>query len=479
MNERPKLANPVLDAIGHLIARADSWINPLTSFGTSRDRTTGAYFQIDAAIPDDELAGLFHGDDMARKIVSIVPREALRQGFKLTGEDTEGVKKVGDKAKALDVRNKVIEGWTWGRCLGGSLLLIGADDGAEDVTLPLNEETIRSLTFLTVYDKRRAFPSRYYETKGHPKFGQPEVYTLNGIEGGTSFVHESRCIVFRGAMTGDRERRQMQSWDYSVLQHCYKALRQFHANTNAAELLITDASQSVFKMRGLIAALASPGGKANLETRAALLDSTRSIARSVMIDAEGGEEYTKIPTQFAGVADMLDRSANRLAAASEIPVTILMGQAPAGLAATGDADVRTFYDRIRSEQENTVRPHLEKLIRLIRKAERVASPVGLAFEPLWQESPKERAERRKLVADADAIYIDREVYTPDECAESRFGGEAWSDETKLDLSLRKPPIAPLAGTGPAKPPTAPQGAPQTPPGPPAPANPPAAPKPVG
>jgi phage-related protein (TIGR01555 family) len=457
----------VLDKLARAIEKADGWFNPLTAFGTDRDKTTASYFATGYRISDDELSALYHQDDMAGKIVDIVPDEMLRLGFKLTGPEgsTQAVEKIVAKSKALGVRVAMRDGFSWGRLFGGCVMVVGAEDGRLAIE-PLDEANIRSITFLSHYDRRRAWPFTYYKDPTDPKFGQPEVWQLNGLSGGVTYVHETRTIVFRGARTADRERQQMQDWDYSVLQKAYSALRQFNTNTNAAELLITDASQAVFKMRGLLSALASPNGVANLQTRAALIDQTRSIARSIMLDVEAGEEFTKVPTQFNGVADMLDRSANRLAAAAQIPVTLLMGQAPAGLNATGESDVRVFYDRIKSEQENTLRPRLERMIQLIKLCEKVTVPITISFDSLWQETPKEQAERRKIVADTDAIYLTNEVVTPEEIAESRYGGEAWSAETKIDMSLREPGM-PLPGAlppkpAPASPGVAPGGAPPGP-----------------
>jgi phage-related protein (TIGR01555 family) len=140
-----------------------------------------------------------------------------------------------------------------------------------------------------------------------------------------------------------------------------------------------------------------------------------------MLDAEGGERYEKIATQFAGVPEMMDRAANRLAASSEIPVTLLMGQAPAGLNATGDTDLRIFYDRIKSDQANILAPILIQLVHVTALALGIRGEHGVIFPSLFQETPKERREADKLLADTDAIYLDREVLTPEEVRARRFG----------------------------------------------------------
>jgi phage-related protein (TIGR01555 family) len=439
----------ILEKVTRMLERSDGWVNQLTGFGTSRSRTAAAYFQADGRLDDESISAMYHHDDMAAKIVNIVPEEMLRLGFILDSEDKQAAERVRNRCRMLQLRSTFLDGMIWGRAYGGCVLWLGADDG-QDPNLPLKEDRIKSLAFIGLYDRRRCNPGLYYNDPRNLKYGRPETYRLSGFNGGETHVHESRCIVFRGARTGDREQQQLQGWDYSVLQNCVGPLRQFHTNHQAAELLMTDASQSVFKMRGLLAALAAPGGMNNLATRATLIDQTRSIARSVMLDAEGGEEFTKVATSFAGVPDMLDRSANRLSAASGIPVTLLMGQAPAGLNATGASDIRVWYDGIKSRQDNELREDLERAVRLVAISEKVRVPVTVAFPSLWQETPLERSTRQKLVADTDAIYITNEVYTPEECAENRFMGEEWSSETKLEREapelMTKPEPTSIEGT---------------------------------
>lgn len=403
--------------------RSDSWENFWTGFGTARDKTTAGTFNPNGRLTDVELTSLYHHDDIAGRVVDIIPREMLRQGFAVTcAADAAAAQTVGVRVKGLDVLKHVKAASTWGRLFGGALILIGADDG-QDPRMPLDESRIRSLTFLQVYDRRRAQPDTWYESGEDPKFGEPKTYRLTNYRtGSVSFVHESRVIRFGGATTGDYERWQNLGWDYSVLQRPYEAIRQFAQIYKAAELLMTDASQGVFKMRGLLSMIAA-GQLKDLQTRAQFLDMSRSLARAIMLDADGNESFDKIQTSFAGVGEMLDRAANRLSAATEIPVTRLMGQAPAGLAATGAGDTRSWYDTVQADREVDLKPRLVHLVRLIAISERLGDRVfGVVFAPLWQETPKERADRLKVEADTAAVWITNEVLSPEEVAIAQFSG---------------------------------------------------------
>lgn len=453
-----------LDKVFELGKRFDSWVNPFLGFGSSRDKAAQSSFALDAPILDIELSSMFNGDDMSAKIVSLLPSEAMRQGFEINSEDKDTAKAIKDRCDFLNADKHLVDGATWGRLYGGNVTVIGADDLGHAAT-PLREERVKGVNFLQNYDRRYALRHTRYTDPRNPKYQEPDVYHLQSLVGGSSYVHESRCFVFRGAPTDIQQRERLASWDLSVLQKCYTALRAFNTMHSAGEIMMTEASTGVFKMKGLLQMIAG-NQMNNLQSRAIMLDMSKSVARSIFLDADSNEEYSKQATSFANVPDMLDRAANRLSAASGIPVTLLMGQSPAGLNATGASDVRIFYDTVKTYQTAEMLPRLTKLVKLI--AISIGKPgfeFSIGFPPLWQETPKEESERKKLIAETDQIYINTDVLTPDEVALNRFGGADFSDEIKIDPKHRIG--SPLPKTVPGQPPPgmalAPRKAPPQPP----------------
>lgn len=411
------MSNPLSALVARAAGRVDGWFNTWTGLGTDRDKTRAGEFGSDLRISDPELTDLYKGDGIARKVVNVVPRETWRQGFTLESADVDTLRKIRHDVKRLNAQAVFLEAHIWARLYGGAVVFVGAND-SQNADSPLLEANVRSVSFLQVYDRRYAIPETWYKDPKHPKFATPETYRLTSLQGTSAVVHESRLVIFRGAHTDPLTRKVQLGWDSSVLQSAYDAIRAFWGNNKAVEHLVTDASQGVFKIRGLISQIAA-GDLKNLQTRAVLMDQSRSIARSIMVDADSGEEFTKIQTSFSGIGDVLDRSANLVAAVTEIPVTLLMGQAPAGLNATGDVDLRTFYDRIKSDQENEAKPRLERLIQLLRLTRRepgkpLPGEVEVKFPSLWQETPKERADREKAEAEKDAILISNEIASPEE-----------------------------------------------------------------
>jgi len=154
------------------------------------------------------------------------------------------------------------------------------------------------------------------------------------------------------------------------------------------------------------------------------------------------ETYTKLGSSVSGLDGLIDKFTLALAAVSNIPVTFLMGQAPAGLQATGQSDIRMFYDNIKSEQEDVLRPVLEKLIKIIMLSKeggfggRELEGWCIKFNPLWQMDDQEKAAMRKTVAEADQIYINTGVLDPSEVAIARFGGDTYSMDIFIEEESR-------------------------------------------
>lgn len=96
-----------------------------------------------------------------------------------------------------------------------------------------------------------------------------------------------------------------------------------------------------------------------------------------------------------------------LSGASRIPVTKLFGRAPAGLNATGESDLRNYYDYVDTLRENTLRPILERVLPVVCMSAWGVVPedLDIVFPPLWTPSAKEVAE----IAEKKAVAI-RDIF---------------------------------------------------------------------
>ncbi len=441
MNHASKMRDALVKFKTGAQMRLDTWTNPATGFGTGRDKTEYGFVLPNRILTDIELSALYHSDDMAARMIDVIPNEMLREGFSFETGDTDLDSALSAKFDEIAAPEKFVEGIKWGRCFGGAGLLIGADDG-QDAEQPLVPERAKDLTFLYAIDRRMLWPLSFYEDTGNPKLGQPKTYLVTTM-GGTSFdtkvCHESRLILFRGASTGIRERQQLFGWDLSVMQRAYDVLRSFNTGWKAVETLLTDGNQAIFKMTGLAEMLAS-GGEEILRTRMAAMDTYRSVMRALVIDADGKEEFERNSANFANIPDTLDKFMLRLSAAVQIPVTILMGQSPAGMNSTGDSDFRWFYDRIRAEQNTVLAPKIRRLVNVwirtqagqkYQAAAKASKALNIKFPNLWSDTPLVVAQRRLAIAQGDDVYVQNQGISPEEVALQRFQPDGFDKELIL------------------------------------------------
>lgn len=433
-------------------SKSDSWQNATLGYGTVRDKTVGTTFCPGARLDEQLLEDLYHNDDISRRACEKLPDEAMRQGFKVKLENADQAKAIEKACRAFDVRGLVATGGTWARAYGGGGIFMGCDDGQQDQSEPLDLTRIKSVRFMMPIEKRYLRPESWYEDANDPKFGEVKVFRVfqptvgqgNSVLPGslvatTLLLHESRLIQFRGARTGIIRRRQNLSWDDSVIQAMWDTLRMFATNWQSVNQLMSDASQGVMKIKGLMQMIGSGNG-APLLTRMALTDQQRSAGRMLMVDADG-EDFTRVPSQFTGIPELIRETSVRLAAAADMPVTKLFGIAPAGLNATGDADTRSWYDTVKGYRENYLTPRLERIVTILTAAQdgptggQVIEDPEIVFPSLWQLSPTEEATMRYTHAQADKIYFDCSAVTPEEIARTLVA-RGLPSELVVDLDAR-------------------------------------------
>jgi phage-related protein (TIGR01555 family) len=505
----------------------DSFKNELTGIGDwSQDKTFGGKrggpdFEV-AFLPGIACENRWRGSDLGGRIVETIPDEMTREGWDLTIQPSEGDGEPDDKEddfppeggdpmaaglappapknpkpipeadeesteqieeldgllEKLGAADAFWQALCYERAYGGGAILIGADDGMDDLSTPLNEDAVKSVRFLNPvsggWDGELVAWS-YYRDLNSPNYGMPEIYMLRNLgvpiasmpAPGSSYtpvspdasilgstknlgygplvqwVHESRLLVFPGISVSHRARVQMRGWGDSVFMRVDRVLSQYDQTWGGVANLLTDFSQGVLKVDQLSQMLGAnnKSGSKNLLTRARMLQMTRSISRILLIDKL--EDFSRDTASLAGIAETMQQFALRLAAAADMPVALLMGQAPAGLNATGASDIRFFYDRVAARQKKRLLPQLRRLIKLLMLSKE--GPTG-GVEPekwtvehnsLYQMTDLEKAQLRNTTAQTDQIYISQGVLSAEEVAASAFGGTEWSMERTIDFEGRQ------------------------------------------
>lgn len=424
-------------------------------------------------IPEIESRFILRGSDMAQRLVGKVVDEMFREGFHCRIADDKDASVAMDRAnREMGLQNSLIEAFKVKRAYGGCGLFLGADDGTKDLSLPLREDRIRTFDFVQPFSPLEMVPVTWYADPLRPKFGTPETYRLTPLDRPPGWspdqfslpiVHESRVLAFQGIVNwrGQIVYNVHPGWGDSIFVAAKQVLEDFEQAFGGASILMADFAVATLKLKGL-AELLSAGG-AELQTRAQALEDGRSTARVTIVDSE--EDFKRESTTVTGLPDLLDRMMSRLSACGDIPVSLLMGEAPAGLNATGDSDIRWWYGSVAAKQRNEALPPLERIMRLRFLAKnsvtkgKLPAKWSIHFPTLWRPSELELSTIRKNQSDADIAYINALVLTPEEVAQSRFGGEEYSTDTHLDSDLRAQMSTPDEETSAPPEPPSPDGAP--------------------
>lgn len=427
--------------------RLDGWGSVVMGLGSAlRDKVESFSFSGSARAWDNWTTNetAYQQDDIVAKIVDTFPTDATREGFKLGTGDTVTDKALGEDISKSGALEALKNSWKWSNLHGGGATWVIVDDGRRQDE-PVNWANIRRIISFRDLTSFEVSPEKFYEDPMQSNWGKPQLFRLEttGLQVGfstTTMIHESRLIKFRGVppRRTDETSPGRHWWGVSMLERANEPMRWSNLIYKATAHLVSDSAQSVMKIKGLAAMINANQGEQVLK-RLGIVDTGRSIARAIAIDAEG-EDFTRQPLQLSGLHEILTKSDSRLASSVGLPVTKLFGTSPGGMNATGESDLQGHYGNVSGAQADKLKPALDELIRFFVADK--SRPFGkvktwtITFNPLKKLSGTEEADRRNKIANTDKIYVDMGAVLPEEISASRFGPEGFSEETTIDLTLR-------------------------------------------
>lgn len=383
-----------------------AYLNTFLSVGNSRDRSAHTRATAPLILGQQQLEWLYTGDGFARKIIDVPAAEMIRAGYDIEGvEDDDLVMAALEDIGAMEIVAKALK---WANLYGGALIVALLDDGATDLTEPLNPERIRAVDQLRVYDRWQTSRMQKYTDPADRRFGKTAVYQISPLIGTPYQVHESRCIPVDGVDVPDRVRDENDGWGNSRLQQCWDQLTRFNLSHGWANSLLERAQQAIHGIPGLTDVLRSPGGTTLVQNRINAVDMARSVNNTIVIDA--AESYDLKSTSLAGVSDLIDRFSLALSAVTGMPEALLFGRAPGGLNSTGKADLENWHAYVGQMQRTVLLPILDQLVAWELYAQgRYTEDYLIEFNPLSVPSEKELVETRLNKAKIHEIYVNMQA----------------------------------------------------------------------
>ena len=423
-------------------ARKDAVFNVLSGLGTKsfdRNESTrpdkrGVFFD------EDHLDSLYHFHRLARRIIDRPAADTTRAGVEIVlkeANDPELFKKDFDRLGVQEARKEAQRLAS----LTGGAAIIPVFQGGGALEEPVDLESIRRVKYLRVVDRFELQP-RNYQDEDFDKigWGDPLDYSLTGAVT-TQTVHASRVIRFIGVKTRRRRGRQFYNgWGQPLLEAIWESLRDVSVILQAIGTAAHEWKYDVLTIGNLEALLTGNDGEPTLEFLQKRLDAismTRSAIRASLLDASKNETLTTNTLDFKGITEAFAVAQQALSADTHQPLTLMFGQNPAGFSSSDDNGMANWWAHVSDIQQDQHKPALETITKWIMASEK--GPTGgkqqefsVVFNPLDMPTEAETATTYKTTAEADAIYLDRSVLSPNDVRQGRFEGTEF--QTNLTLA---------------------------------------------
>ncbi len=297
---------------------------------------------------------------------------------------------------------------------GGCLVFI--DTGMRDPEilkspLILDPATFRkgSLKGFTVIDPINVTPGLYNTADPtRSDYYKPNTWYVLGKE-----IHASRFLYFAGKEAPLLYKPSYNFFGVSTAQLVFEYVENFQKNRDSASELLNKFSVSVFKT-DMSAALMG-GGTSDIDRRIQYFVRKRHNDGVFVMDKER-EDFVKVETPLSGITDIVRQSLELIAAVFRIPAVKYLGISPSGFNATGESDLKNFYSLIESLQEKQFADNLETVLNVLQldMFGEIDGHISFEFIPLNEEDSKIKADTEKVKADTLAVYVDRNLISPEE-----------------------------------------------------------------
>ena len=392
---RPRGAQPNTEAV----SVQDAFSNPLFRLGYGSQSPLEATEYPLTRMTDNYalLNSLYRDNWVVQNVVGIIPDDMTKKWFAPAGAvGPEHLKELERVQRVTALRERVNEGLRWGRLYGGAagLIMIRGQEGM--LGQPLELESIYPGTFQGLYILDRwqgVVPGMELVFEGGEPV--PAYYSITDARGNTvAKVHHSRLVRFTGRDLPFLERVAELYWGESEVEALYNDVVK-HDNVAANMAALTfRANVDTMEVQNLDQLFSVTSGEQ--QRRFWNVMQAQSVMKSNfgMQLVNRGDQIKTTQYTFTGLQEVYDSMCLDLSGASRIPVTKLFGRSPAGMNATGESDLRNYYDYVDTLREAKLRPILEKLLPVLAMSAWGAVPDGLdiTFPPLWTPTAAEVAE---------------------------------------------------------------------------------------
>lgn len=400
--------------VGKIAQTSDGFDNFVARLGLNNNNTLSAgTYEFNLITRNRiQLEAAYRGSWIVGRVVDSVAEDMTRAGIDLqTAEADADIPEFKKAMTKLQIWNSLAFLIKMGRLYGGAIGVLQIE--GQDLSTPLDFDTIDEDQFqgIVVYDRWQLNPDLFDVIDSGPDIGLPKFYavTTGATQSsptaksatGELRIHHSRCIRYTGIDLPFFQAITEMMWGESILERLWDRLISFDSATMSSANLIERANNRTIGIEGLREIIAAGGAaQRGLEAQFEMMREFQTNEGMTLLDKN--DDFKTTSYSFAGLSDLMLQFGQQLAGASETPLVRLFGQSPAGLSATGESDIRMYYDTINAQQEAKLRSGVGVILKVIwRSTFGKETPEDLNFEftPLWQMSEKDKSEIGKANAE--------------------------------------------------------------------------------
>lgn len=277
------------------------------------------------------------------------------------------------------------------------------------------------------------YPTQYESTNPlRANWYKPTTWYVMGNE-----LHHTRLLTFIGRPVPDMLKPAYSFGGLSMTQ----MLKPYVDNWLRTRQSVADIVNSftVFLLKTPLSQQMYANGGQQLWDRVELFNNLRNN-QSMMVINKDTEDFSNVSAPLGTLDQIQAQSQEHMAAVAQIPLIKLLGIQPAGLNASSEGEIRTFYDRIKAHQENLFRDHLQTCIWFIELHlwGKVDPEISFDFNGLWQLDELSKMSAEKVKADIHDAYVAMGAIDPEEVRKAVAFDED-SLYSGLDLKEREAP----------------------------------------
>lgn len=313
---------------------------------------------------------------------------------------------IGD-FKKFNIRNHFHENIMLDGLMGIGHLYVDIEGARDDkevlkTNMIVDKKTIKQHGFrgLVRVEPVWTYPATYNSTDPlRGDFFRPQSWWVMGKE-----VHRTRMLSFVFREMPDLLKPVYMFGGISMTQLCMPAVQNWLETRSSVNNLIDAFSTMAFATN--FGTLLAPDVNQALINRVMMFNNMRNNRGSFVYDKDT-EDLKNISAPLGGLSDLQAQALEHIPVAARQPLVKYTGMQPAGLNASSDGEIRTFYDTMKALQEYVMMPAVDTILKLIQlnRYGDIDEDIRAVPKGLWQLDEAGKAATEKEEADTmEVLY---------------------------------------------------------------------------